>query len=176
MTHEQFWQIIAESRRDFDPNRRGGNMNFQAKRLKELLSAMPADEVQEFARIFRQLYFDAYRWDLWAAAYIIKGGCSDDGFMDFRYWLISMGRDVYDAAMTDPESLAEIAARPGIEGCAFEEFGSIAREVLKEKEVPEPALPSGYSPPEDPAGDPWEEDDLPLWFPKLWAKFGEADV
>ena len=176
MTHEQFWQIIADSRTDFAPNRRDGNMDLQAERLEELLSAMPDDAVQEFDRIFTQLFFDAYRWDLWAAAYIIEGGCSDDGFMDFRYWLISMGRDVYEAATADPESLAETAARPGVEVCAFEEFGSIASRVLEERDVPEPAQPSGYRHPADPAGDQWEDDDLPQRFPKLWAKFGESDA
>src|SRR5262245_673914 len=134
MTNNQFWQIIADSRRDFDPNRRDGNMDLQAERLEELLTAMSADEVQEFDRIFTQLYFDAYRWELWAAAYIIEGGCSDDGFMDFRYWLVSMGREVYEAAMADAESLADVAGGRGIEVCAFEEFGSIASRVLEEKD------------------------------------------
>lgn len=31
---------------------------------------------------------EAYRRDLWAAAYHANGGCSDDGFIDFRIWLI----------------------------------------------------------------------------------------
>jgi hypothetical protein len=173
MTRDQFWNNIAESRRDFDPSRRDGNMDLQVERLEDLLSAMPADEVGEFDRIFMRLYFDAYRWDLWAAAYIIGGGCSDDGFMDFRYWLISMGRDVYDVAMADPESLAEAASRHGIEVCAFEEFGSIASRALDEKGVPEP---SGYRHPHEPAGHRWEDEDLPGRFPKLWAKFGGPDA
>ena len=176
MTHDKFWSIIADSRRDFDPKRRDGNMALQAERMERLLSDMPAGEVQEFGRVFDELYFDAYRWDLWAAAYILEGGCSDDGFIDFRYWLISMGREVYEAAMVDPESLAEVGGRPGIEVCSFEEFGSIASRVLEEKGVPEPAEPSGYHYPREPAGEQWEEDDLPERFPKLWTKFGEADA
>ena len=34
-----------------------------------------------------------YRWDMWAAAYLIGGGCSDDGFIDFRAGLIAQGLD-----------------------------------------------------------------------------------
>jgi hypothetical protein len=36
---------------------------------------------------------------------LINGGMSDDGFTDFRYWLISRGRDVYERALADPDSL-----------------------------------------------------------------------
>lgn len=34
-----------------------------------------------------------YRRDLWAAAYIIGGGCSDDSFIDFRAGLIAQGHE-----------------------------------------------------------------------------------
>ena len=105
-------------------------MDLQAERMRRILSAMPVEDVLEFDRIFGELYWDAYHWDLWAAAYIIEGGCSDDGFMDFRSWLISMGREVYKAAMADAESLAEVAARPGVELTRFEGFGNIAWQVL----------------------------------------------
>ena len=37
---------------------------------------------------------DSYRWDLWGAAYLANGGCSDDGFDYFRGWLIGQGRKV----------------------------------------------------------------------------------
>ena len=35
-------------------------------------------------------------------------GCSDDGFIDFRAWLIAQGRDTYLSALADPDSLAEV--------------------------------------------------------------------
>jgi hypothetical protein len=47
-----------------------------------------------------------YRYDLWAAAYLIGGGCSDDGFIDFRAGLIAQGRDWYHKAAASPDSLA----------------------------------------------------------------------
>ena len=175
MTHDQFWHLIANSRSDFDPSRSDGNMALQAERMEQLLSALPAAEVVEFARIFTQLYFAAYRWDLWAAAYILgEGGCSDDGFMDFRYWLISMGRDVYEAAMADPQSLADVADQPGVETIWFEEFGYVADRVLELKGVAERSLPPGVEHPAKPAGERWEDEDLPRRFPRLWAKYGAA--
>lgn len=33
--------------------------------------------------------------------------CSDDGFIDFRAWLVGQGRNVYMTALKDPGSLAE---------------------------------------------------------------------
>lgn len=170
MDHDQFWKVIADSRQDFDPKRRDGNMDLQAQRLEEILSALPPAEVADFERIFTENYYAAYRWDLWGAAYIIEEGCSDDGFMDFRYWLISMGREVFEAALANPESLAKVAGKPGVEVCAFEEFGSIARRVLEDAGAPEPDESAS---PQEPVGEPWEEDDLPERFPKLWAEFGE---
>ncbi len=47
----------------------------------------------------------AYRRDLWAAAYIINGGCSDDGFEYFRAWLIAQGQRIFEDAIRDPASL-----------------------------------------------------------------------
>lgn len=54
-----------------------------------------------------QLLADSYRAPLWAAAYVINGGCSDDGFDYFRGWLIMQGREVFEQVLADPEALAD---------------------------------------------------------------------
>ena len=172
MTHDEFWEMILKSRCDFDKNRHDGNMDIQANRLRQLLAEMPSSDVEAFSGIFRQLFQNAYRWDLWGAAYIIEGGCSDGGFVDFRYWLISMGREIYEAAIVDVESLVEIAYEPGIEMCGFEGFGDIADCVLREKGVQESTEQSEFAYSREPLGKQWEYDDLPKLFPKLWSKFG----
>jgi Protein of unknown function (DUF4240) len=69
------------------------------------LQALPAEDITAFDRIFPTLFFNAYRWDVWAAAYIIEGG-SDDGFMDFHAGLICLGREANYDALNDPNSLA----------------------------------------------------------------------
>jgi hypothetical protein len=48
-----------------------------------------------------------YRWDVWAAACLIGGGCSDDSFIDFRAGLIAQGRVWYQKAADSPDSLAD---------------------------------------------------------------------
>src|SRR5687767_14484267 len=49
----------------------------------------------------------SYSSSLWGAAFVIMGGCSDDGFEYFRGWLISRGEDVYTQVLENPEYLAE---------------------------------------------------------------------
>ena len=74
--------------------------------------------------------------------------------------------------MEDAESLADVAAAPGIETTQFQDFGLVAAPVLEAKGIPEP----DHRHPKDPVGERWKDDDLPDRFPKLWAKFGDADA
>jgi hypothetical protein len=50
------------------------------------------------------------RLPLWAAAYVINGGCSDDGSDYFHGWLILQGKDVFERVVADPDSRAELPA------------------------------------------------------------------
>lgn len=105
------------------------------------------------------------------AAYVINGGCSDDGFIDFRSWLIAQGKAVYDAALADPESLAGHIT----EGfAAFEEIAYVPIEVFEAKHDEDwPGANGGF--PNTPEGARWEEDDLDRLFPKLTAKVAELE-
>ncbi|WNG55275.1 DUF4240 domain-containing protein [Archangium gephyra] len=172
MNAEQFWKLIESSRSGFDPDRIDGNMERQREELRRLLLQLPPEELLDFRNHFLERMATAYHWDLWGAAYLIAGGCSDDGFADFRSWLISMGRRVFEAAMSDAESLVEAADAPGVEDVFFEEFQYVPAEVYEEltgQELPEYAGPS----PEEPAGARWNEDEgnLQRRFPRLWARY-----
>ncbi len=84
-------------------------------RGRGLLSGILPEEIVRFGRHVEALLDAVYRWNLWHAADIIADGCSDDKFMDFRGWLISMGRPNYERALADVESLAEIASAPALD-------------------------------------------------------------
>jgi len=175
MDTSRFWAIIGESRNCFDSELLDGNMDVQLEQLQTLLNALPPEEVVQFQTEFDKRMIEANRWDLWGAAYIIEGGCSDDGFADFRSWLISMGRDVYEAALRDPQSLVEVADASGVEATSFEEFQYVAAQTYEERtgeELPDTGV-SGVS---EPVGEPWSEDgdDLERLLPKLWAKYEQA--
>ncbi|MEU6603237.1 DUF4240 domain-containing protein [Streptomyces flaveolus] len=90
------------------------------------LSARPAEEILAFEHRFCRLRDAVYRWDVWAAAYLIGGGCSDDRFSDFTAGLVTLGRGWYEQAAACPDALAEhpavrIAAAAGDQEVIFDE-------------------------------------------------------
>jgi len=112
----------------------------------------------------------AYRHPLWQAAYLIEGGCGDDGFMDFRDGLILQGREVFTRAVADPDSLADVpvirlmAADKGWVG--FESLNYLVRgayeQVAGSAESLEEALEVALrdlSRPSEPAGVSWDGED-----------------
>ncbi len=111
---------------------------------------------------------DSYKWDLWGAAYLINGGCSDDGFDYFCDFLISEGKEAYEEALANPDSLSELN---DIEDADLEEYRySIdeAYEELTDEEMPNETIEF----PKEPKGQQWVEDDLLKMFPQLAAKYG----
>jgi hypothetical protein len=165
----QFWNLVAASRGDTAPGKPVPQAA-QAKRLRALLDGLAPAEIIGFQRCFDQLQAEGYRWDLWAAAYILQGGCSDDGFIDFRSWLTSMGREVYEAALADVESLAALVVDDDPEATSFEAFGYAAYEAYEHRTGTKmPVIASKL--PDQPAGDRWAEDgdELQRRWPKLWA-------
>ena len=163
MTEDQFWSFIAKSRE------KSTECEGQAAELAWLLSAQPAAEIQSFDDIFAAKRADAYRWNLWGAAYLINGGCSDDGFEYFRCWLIGQGREVYERALADPDSLAEVLT--GDEDDVECEDLLYAADKAHEDLIGDPLPPRTYSGPPEPQGSEWDEDDLPEMFPRLAARF-----
>lgn len=92
---DRWWNIIERSEGDADA-------------LIELLAnELTVEEIVSFDRFLQERIRDAYRSDLWEVAYIMNGGCSDDGFDYFIGWLIGRGRAHYEAALANPEAAAD---------------------------------------------------------------------
>jgi len=79
-----------------------------------------------------KLLSDSYKSELWCAAYIMNGGCSDDGFEYFRNWVISRGKDAYYNALKNPDTLI-VECQESIYGNEFESFWYVALEAFKQK-------------------------------------------
>jgi hypothetical protein len=95
--------------------------------LTGALGKLPPQEIAAFDLWMRGLLDRAYRADLWAAAYLVCGGCSDDGFEYFRLWLISRGRGGYESVLANPENLADVLkTEPAADGAYELEFESLA--------------------------------------------------
>jgi hypothetical protein len=149
---ERFWSIVEAGGREAqeDPER-------QLEAVRRALGDLPPDELIAFHRLFNRAMDGAYSWDLWGAAYLSNGGCSDDGFAYFRSWLISRGRAVYEAAARDPDSLAGLVD-PDRDDYEFEDLWGLALEVYEERTGEEPPAFEGGGGIE-PAGERWDFDD-----------------
>ncbi len=162
-TEDEFWAVVERVRKKSGGELSGAIDSFKAE-LRALDDASLLKAAQHFAKAMQR----AHRWDLWGAAYVIHGGCSDDAFWDFRAGLIALGRTRYEKALSKPDSLAAIS---DIESrTLFEGFQYCPSQVIDEREiVAEPARHHTGKP----AGRRWKEDEeLAARFPKLWKRFG----
>ena len=155
----RFWSIV-------DATCVATNQDDQLNLLAEQLSRLSQADLLAYHARYHQTLADANRWDLWGAAYVINGGCGDDGFRYFRDWLISCGRKVYEDALSDPQSLARYA--PDMDGAEaeFESFCYVADEVHEERfgSPIEQEVPDAEG---EPVGQPWDEDEVYEMFPEL---------
>jgi hypothetical protein len=104
MDEKRFWDIIARAcKRGADPQEWDDN-------LVQQLARLPPEEIVAWGHLFDQKTNALYTVDHWGAAYTINGGASDDGFYYFRCWLVGMGKKVYEAALADPDSLADVVS------------------------------------------------------------------
>ena len=165
MPPDRFWAIVDQAAAEG-----GSDGEARCAALARALAALPPEDAIAFDAAYAERLDETFRWDLWGAAWLIHGGCSDDGFDYFRDWLISRGRAVYDAALADPDSLAGPAAE---EEAELEEYRYVAAEVYEaatDSRMPPPPGPG----PSAPAGEEWDSAQLPARFPKLAAAFAET--
>lgn len=142
MDADTFWNLIESSKARPGPLSRFRSAEWrieaekdrQLRALRRALKKRSLDELIAFDRmLFRVAHIDLNAWDLWAAAYVIMGGCGDDSFEYFRYWVVSRGRHVCEAAARDPDTLADLEIVEPDLTCEFEDFTYAAREVYQAK-------------------------------------------
>lgn len=167
MNETEFWSLIEASVRAVASKTLPSRCEAQADLLQRKLARRSPEEILEFETLFVNLMDTAFREDLWAAAYVICGGCSNDSFQYFRAWLIGQGRKRFEDALEDPETLATIPKGSPARCEAMLYVGLLAyRDVAGEK------MPTVYLKNEL-QGEAWSEEDLPTMYPKLWAKFSD---
>ena len=93
LTEDRFWEIIENSNK--------------GEELKNELSKLSEDEIFGYKYWWDYFHRKSYKQELWAVAYAVMSGCSDDGFDYFRCWLITRGKLVYMNALQDADSLCE---------------------------------------------------------------------
>jgi hypothetical protein len=170
MDETEFWELVDATR-----EAAGGDPEDQADLLVDRLLQFDPEWVLDFARHFEARYNRAYTWDLWGAAAVLLDGASDDAFDFFRCWLIGQGREVYEAAVHDADSLADLLDDfdEEIDGDG-EDLGYAADEAYEQLTgtvAPDLGI---QPPPAEPEGTPvdFEHDHvLAERFPRLWERF-----
>lgn len=148
MDHDQFWALIDTARCGVrDPS----DAEAVASRAAAILAGYPYQDIAAVQQMLWDFMADSYETKLWAAAYEINGGCSDDLFDYFRGWLILQGRTTFERVVSDPDSLADLldvqtAAAEGVD-IECEAAWSIARtayETATGRQLPTDALTIRY--------------------------------
>ena len=152
MDNSTFWNIIEAANRETD-----GDPEQLAEKVHAALQQLQPGEIHAFHSILCEKLRSSYSRQLWGAAYLINGGCSDDGFEYFRCWLISRGRAVFDAAIVEPDSLANVVD-PDNDCHECESLLYVALKAYEKAAGMQMPRVRGSYPPE-PLGENWDFDD-----------------
>ena len=128
----------------------------------------PAEEIRAFDQIYQGLVNAAWRWDLWGAAYVINRGCDAACFEGFCAGLVGLGREPYQTALADPNSLVRFASSDidFTSGRLFEAARAAYKNVAGKR------LPAANRRrPRNPVGKRWLVRDLPTMYPELAARY-----
>lgn len=180
MSSEDFWKLIKSTK----------NSESQVTTLTEKLKLLTSDEIIQFEKSLHEYCLMCHAPDLWAAAYIIMGGCSDENFQHFKYWIIAQGADVFFEAINDPDFLSEYIPYeysitgeiPELEELQYVSLdayylkinGSIGYDEELENEFNAALDPSQIFTSLPHIVIDWtDEEHLKIKFPRLWERFGQ---
>ncbi len=126
LDEDRFWAIVDHSLSH------SKNQDDQEAVLIKELQKLSMEEMIGFRLRTDKLLYDTYNSEMWCAGYIMNGGCSDDSFEYFRCWLISRGKETYQKAKKNPDSLIEEVVM-GQDYYDFESFWYVALEAFENK-------------------------------------------
>ncbi|WP_394130244.1 DUF4240 domain-containing protein [Shewanella maritima] len=140
MTEEQFWQIVT----------RGSAQQSSQEciaRLSAQLQTLNDEELTAFDKMLGQQLRRSYLWSVWGAAYVITGCDSEHMFTEFQCFLLSLGQDVYEDVIVNPDNLAKLEQWPLKDDYPYpfiEDFDLIAGQIFEDRTGDElPFVPAG---------------------------------
>ncbi len=178
MDESKFWSMIeqasAKSRYNSDDT---------ARILENKLSKMSKSDIFDFERIMRQKVIEADHFNVMVAQKIIDGYVSDDSYLYFRCWLISLGRKAFYGVIADTDYLAPLVDKntvPDFEGLLYVATSAYSNITGKEEDESFPRdtmIDEGLNYDDlshQTKGEDWTEEDLPKRAPKLWGIFNQV--
>lgn len=125
MDKNTFWHIIDSVNSEVN----GFDLEGVLRVTQEKLQKYSPQEIAVWANFLRHYRDIADTSGVFAASCVLNDYMSDDGFLDFRAWLISRGKEVYLAALKDPDSLAGLEIP---KSTRFESYGYVAYDAYRE--------------------------------------------
>src|SRR5690606_25467601 len=107
MSEDEFWTLIDDARAAAGVSEVVEDADGIVEALTELLSKRTPEEIFAFEHRLGLCFRECFLDPLWGVAYIVNGGCSDDGFDYALGWLIAQGRAHYEAALKDPQAMVD---------------------------------------------------------------------
>ena len=126
LDEDLYWSIIERSLK----NTR--SQDTQEQFLIEEIGKLTPKQMVGFRLRTDKLLYDTYNPEMWCAAYIMNGGCSDDGFEYFRNWVISRGKETYYKAKENPDNLIS-EVEEHVDGYEFESFWYVALQAFEQR-------------------------------------------
>jgi Protein of unknown function (DUF4240) len=91
----EFWELVQRAH-----DGASEDMDRKSEVLKAEIGKLSRNQASDFGVLFLfdSMLSRAYSHELWGATYVIRRGCGDDTFNDFRSSLISRGRACFERA------------------------------------------------------------------------------
>lgn len=181
MSEKEFWRII-----DYAKSKSNSNDLMAIDLIPNVLKDYEVGEIVEFEIIFETLIAKADDYKIMAAEKIMTGSVTDDSYIYYRCWLIMQGQKIFEAALINPESLADLYSTDDPSGFDCESLMYVAdkaytaktgKDAYNDDNGPRNVAYSkglSYDMPATPTkGTDWKAEDLPNMYPKLWRKFNK---
>lgn len=173
MSPDEFWAVVDRIAGP-DPETAAHHLAAELRQLgPERVAAYEQQFVRQMARSNTYLHL--------AAAETIMGFTSDDVFVSFRTWVLYQGRDVYDAFVDQPDSLAGHGPTDDEQIGMAETLEFTPSEVWSQATGRDPLADGSGFPADDsvyaePTGTPIDRAEFATRFPKLSGGYigGEA--
>lgn len=104
MLEDEVWQIVEQ----FRPTQ-NYNLEEHILSLTAFISELPESKFLEFAEAWEEIADKGYKWAMFLAFdMMVKDSCTDEVFDDCISTLIFYGRNIYNQAIEDPDSMASL--------------------------------------------------------------------
>jgi hypothetical protein len=159
----EFWELIDEARANIAHRAEWPSGMQVGGEIRRHLPVLKPVQILEFDLWIRGQAAMADRWEFGAACYLCCGYVSEDGFSEFRYGLVGLGRADFHTVLSDPDGgLAGLAVVQAIAS------GHVSRFTIHGEQI-QSAAAEAY-------GERYWDDRAEIGFAPATTRFAPADA